>query len=806
MTIVEMSAGGAVLIAVILLLRRCLLNRLPKWTFLLLWAVALCRLLVPFTLPSQLSVYTGVARIAQAVQEEAPFEEPADVQIPILISPAAVPGTFREDTPVLPAVPVSPEPEREPVSPLAVVWLTGTALCGVFFGAAYLWTLRRFWDAVPAEADFLTRWREEHPTLRPVQIKTCGAVSAPLAYGLIRPVILLPENTDWTDEGQLTYILTHEYVHIRRGDLLWKLLLTAALCVHWFNPLVWVMYFRANRDLELACDEAVVRILGLDSRKGYAYALLSAAESGFSPLCLTYTTKNHMEERIRAIMKMKKKSVAAILTAALLVAGVTAVFATSQAPVPENIDDLPSAVQTDPAKSQAPAPVQKPALADKSTPDNRVHPITSQPADTPTDTPQEPDGTSAENRTGPYYDSLPEDHLHRDALTPNPANCWGIPEGPIAEGTEIFAHNEEEYREMVRQLRRMGYDGYIGPVRYGYKVGAVLDTAYDGVQRTITPPKGILPDWTYPVNSKGETYAYLGIQGWLGYEPDLIAAVATNGQEGYMQTNYGYTGETLTPEGNKAYHEWLATLPNPFQVPVYDVNRDNIVGYFEVGHQISSQVKERIDELESWNVPDNPIPEGTEFTVPTEDEMNDLCDYLHGVRGIKNGDLAIKGNSKDGTYTVCVSYFMTKQEEDTKNHLADGYPVNSKGETYGNSGDFNVMGYFPDLIAVMTTSGKSGYAFDRELKYGDYQGETETLEGRHAFCEWQKTQPSHRLVKVYDVNRDNIIGYFPVGDGMANVSDSEELEMITTQLRNWGLSEEKIAEELGYYKYRRGMW
>ena len=332
MTILEMSAGGAILIAVILMLRRALLNRLPKWTFLLLWGVVLCRLLVPFTLPSRLSVYTGAARIVQALREQEAPPEPSDAELPVWIPPATVPGTLREDVPVLPSAPAVPQPEKEPASPLAALYLTGLSLCTLFFGSACLWSLRRFRDAAPVELEFLDRWREEHPTLRPVQIKVCGAVNAPLAYGLIRPVILLPQNTNWTDEGQLTCVLTHEYVHIRRGDLGWKLLLTAALCVHWFNPLVWVMYFRANRDLELACDEAVVRILGLDSRKGYAYALLSAAESGFSPLCLTYTTKHHMEERIRAVMKIKKQSLAAVLAALLLVTGVTAVFATSKAP------------------------------------------------------------------------------------------------------------------------------------------------------------------------------------------------------------------------------------------------------------------------------------------------------------------------------------------------------------------------------------------------------------------------------------------------------------------------------------------
>ncbi|MCI9311231.1 MAG: hypothetical protein HFF51_09005 [Lawsonibacter sp.] len=789
MTLLNMSLGGGVLIAVILVLRRALLHRLPKWTFLLLWGAALCRLLVPFTLPSQLSVYTGAAWIAEAVR---PVEEtPAPVPVPAPDLPFIIwedsPDTLREDSWTPPAVPVPSEPRREPLSLLAAVWLTGTALCGVFFGAAYLWTLRRFWDAVPAEAEFLRRWREEHPTLRPVQVRTCGAVNAPVAYGLIRPVILLPENTNWTDEDQLTYILTHEYVHICRGDLLWKLLLTAALCLHWVNPLVWVMYFRANRDLELACDEAVVRTLGLDSRKGYAYALLSAAESGFSPLCLTYTTKNHMEERIRAIMKMKKKSVAAILAALTLTAGVTAVFATSKAPEPNEIDDLPQAVMSD--------TVPKPALGDKSNPgdrvhpitqgdtstpvtpadtsapDDRVHPVTDQPGDTPT---EKSDVCTICTR---YYD-LPEGHLHPDAKTPNPANCWGIPDGPIAADTEIFAHNEEEFREMIRQLRLMGYNGYVGPITYKCgKYSAVID-AYDGVRRTITPPEGIMPDWTYPVNSKGMTYGNL-LMGChiLGYYPDLFSAVATNGAEGYMTAE-----DALHGQGSR--------------YPVYDLEYENIVGYFETGNQISSEVQEKIDELKNrWNVPADPIPEGTEFTVSTVDEMNELCDYLHNVRGIKNADIAVTRH-KDGSCTVSVAYYMTKQEEEAKKRLANGYPVNSKGQTYGFALDSQFVGEHPDLVAVEATNGKSGYILWGEYRYLGYTGRTETAEDMMAFIAWQETQPDLRVIPVYDVNRDNLIGYYEINLSNDEEFSEDELKWLEDGLRRAGIKEEDIAREI----------
>lgn len=789
MTLLNMSLGGGVLIGVILVLRRALLHRLPKWTFLLLWGAALCRLLVPFTLPSQLSVYTGAAWIAEAVR---PVEEtPAPVPVPAPDLPFIIwedsPDTLREDSWTPPAVPVPSEPRREPLSLLAAVWLTGTALCGVFFGAAYLWTLRRFWDAVPAEAEFLRRWREEHPTLRPVQVRTCGAVNAPVAYGLIRPVILLPENTNWTDEDQLTYILTHEYVHICRGDLLWKLLLTAALCLHWVNPLVWVMYFRANRDLELACDEAVVRTLGLDSRKGYAYALLSAAESGFSPLCLTYTTKNHMEERIRAIMKMKKKSVAAILAALTLTAGVTAVFATSKAPEPNEIDDLPQAVMSDTVPKSALGDKSNPGdrvhpitqgdtstpvtPADTSAPDDRVHPVTDQPGDTPT---EKSDVCTICTR---YYD-LPEGHLHPDAKTPNPANCWGIPDGPIAADTEIFAHNEEEFREMIRQLRLMGYNGYVGPITYKCgKYSAVID-AYDGVRRTITPPEGIMPDWTYPVNSKGMTYGNL-LMGChiLGYYPDLFSAVATNGAEGYMTAE-----DALHGQGSR--------------YPVYDLEYENIVGYFETGNQISSEVQEKIDELKNrWNVPADPIPEGTEFTVATVDEMNELCDYLHNVRGIKNADIAVTRH-KDGSCTVSVAYYMTKQEEEAKKRLANGYPVNSKGQTYGFALDSQFVGEHPDLVAVEATNGKSGYILWGEYRYLGYTGRTETAEDMMAFIAWQETQPDLRVIPVYDVNRDNLIGYYEINLSNDKEFSEDELKWLEDGLRRAGIKEEDIAREI----------
>jgi hypothetical protein len=135
---------------------------------------------------------------------------------------------------------------------------------------------------------------------------------------------------DWTDEKQLEYILTHEFTHIRRFDTAWKWLLAATLCIHWFNPLVWGLYFLANRDIELTCDEAVVRLQGMAQRSAYARALIKLEERrSIYNLLGNNFNKNAIKERINAIMKLKKVSLIWTAAAVLLVVAAFIVFATT---------------------------------------------------------------------------------------------------------------------------------------------------------------------------------------------------------------------------------------------------------------------------------------------------------------------------------------------------------------------------------------------------------------------------------------------------------------------------------------------
>ena len=317
MKLLQMSLAGGVMILVITVIRALAIERLPKKTFLALWAAALARLLAPVSLPSALSIYSLLARRAPAAAEWTAV--PALPDLPVAAETAA--AAAAQQTASAPAA-------QPPV--WTIVWAVGAAVCAVVFAVAYGRCCREFRASFPVENDVIRRWLQSHPLRRTIAIRQSGRISSPLTFGVLRPVILVPKKTDWTDETALRYVLEHEFVHIQRFDVLSKLLLIAAICVHWFNPLVWVMYVLANRDLELSCDETVLRRFGGDVRAAYARVLIrmEAARGGFAPLC-NHFGKNAIEERITAIMKTKRITIVSLGLAALLVAGTVTVFATS---------------------------------------------------------------------------------------------------------------------------------------------------------------------------------------------------------------------------------------------------------------------------------------------------------------------------------------------------------------------------------------------------------------------------------------------------------------------------------------------
>lgn len=317
MNLWQMSLCGAVFIIVIIIIRAVFINRLPKKTFLWLWSLALLRLSVPFSIPYTFSVYSlfNTNKLAQkTLSAGSPFSE------------AMPPFTIPSDA--LSASPLPAEPNF--TFSWKVIWFLGCLVFAFIFIFCYAICLHNFKTSLPVFSDYIQTWLKEHPIRRKVSVRQSDRISSPLTYGIFRPVILLPKSADLSNRQQLDFIFEHEFVHICRFDLITKLIACIVLCIHWFNPFVWMLYFLLNKDLELACDEAVIHKWDKSTRVEYARTLICLEEKRtVSPLLFNSFSKNIMEERIVAIMKPKKFTLPASVGAFALITLVSAVFLTS---------------------------------------------------------------------------------------------------------------------------------------------------------------------------------------------------------------------------------------------------------------------------------------------------------------------------------------------------------------------------------------------------------------------------------------------------------------------------------------------
>jgi len=318
MRIFQMSLSASVLILLIILVRPAVKTRIPGNVLLLLWAIVCCKLMLPsrFFFPDG---FMGRIWKMAAVSGEAPGQGEGLPYIP------AVPAGIRVITESVP---------KAGTEIWQIVWLTGMLCLVLYFVYTYIRCISVFRQALPPDEGFSAGWRPYGNGMRrKVEIRVSDRIYSPLTYGIVRPVILLPKKMVWKDGQGLDYILEHELAHIRRWDCLWKIGLASVLACHWFNPFVWGMYFLANRDIELACDEKVIRTIGNKKRASYAEILLEwEARKSEVNLLASCFMQHFMKERITNIMKKKKKlTIAGIVLSLVLIAGAIVVYAATPA-------------------------------------------------------------------------------------------------------------------------------------------------------------------------------------------------------------------------------------------------------------------------------------------------------------------------------------------------------------------------------------------------------------------------------------------------------------------------------------------
>lgn len=344
---------GTFLILLVLCFRHITREHVAKRTLVLLWLAVLLRLLIPFSLP-----------VPQCISERFPaFFSAGTLSSGIFSSEVSFGGTRFDGTPagsspddgvvsaytpgskdaVLSARSKAAEiPGFAASDVLTAIWLFIAALLGTAIVLRHLACLRLYRESLPLHSETVDRWQRSRPGFRMVSVRKSCHVDGPLTYGLFRPVILLPAEPE-LENAELSCVLEHEWIHIRRWDVAVKYLMCTALCIYWFHPLVWFMTFFLNRDIELACDEEVLRKKDCTARKEYAMLLLKLAEKRQTarPVGACFTRHSELEERIQTMMKMKKQTWKGVVFTTAMVLCMTPAFTAAargtETPVPVGI-------------------------------------------------------------------------------------------------------------------------------------------------------------------------------------------------------------------------------------------------------------------------------------------------------------------------------------------------------------------------------------------------------------------------------------------------------------------------------------
>lgn len=305
-------AAGWLILAVIAL--RLLLRRAPKRFRLLLWAVVGLRLALPWSIESALSLIPSAQTLPEGIMlERTPV---LDTGISAL-NGAINPGFTAAFTPEL-GVSANPLQVLLPIA--AALWMLGAAAMLLWALVSWLRLRKRVREAVRLEEN----------------VYECE-IASPFVLGLFRPRIYLPFSLE---NGERELVLAHECAHITAGDHIIKPLGWLLLAAHWYNPLVWLAYALFCRDIELACDERVVRGLSLSDRADYSQALLDLSRPrGGVRACPLAFGESSVKGRVKSVLSYKKPAFWLVLLAVVVCVGAAVCFLTDPKEEAEPVDD-----------------------------------------------------------------------------------------------------------------------------------------------------------------------------------------------------------------------------------------------------------------------------------------------------------------------------------------------------------------------------------------------------------------------------------------------------------------------------------
>lgn len=313
--IVNMSIAASWLILAVVLLR-VVLKKAPKWVNVLLWGIVAFRLICPFSFESALSLIPSAETISPEIMMDWTPEISTGVSsIDKVVNPI-ITDTFAPE-PI-----ASANPLQLLIPVLAIIWAIGIIVMLVYAAVSYFRLQKKVGESLSVRDN----------------IWICDDIQTPFILGCFKPSIYIPSRTD---EAQLPYIIAHENAHLKRCDHWWKPLGYLVLAIHWFNPFVWIAYILLCRDIELACDEKVIRELNQSESIAYSEALLSCSVNRRTVMvCPLAFGEVGVKERVKNVLNYKKPAfwIVAIAVVASIVLGVC--FLTNPSSFPVKLDSV----------------------------------------------------------------------------------------------------------------------------------------------------------------------------------------------------------------------------------------------------------------------------------------------------------------------------------------------------------------------------------------------------------------------------------------------------------------------------------
>ena len=302
--IVNMSISASWLVVAVLILR-LVLKKAPKWVNVLLWGIVAVRLICPFSFESALSLIPSAETFPEKIISGPSFDvqtgiTPIDNRINDYLGDRYFEG-----------VTVPTNNGNNVMTILTIVWIIGILLLATYTVISY-WRLNR-------KVDTAVRYKDN--------IFQSENVSSPFVLGIINPRIYLPFSMN---EQDMEHVVAHEQAHIRRKDHWWKPLGFLLLTIHWFNPLMWLAYVLLCRDIELACDEKVIKGLGNEQRADYTQALVACSVNRrMIAACPLAFGEVGVKERVKSVMNYKKPAFWVIILAVIACVIVAVCFLTN---------------------------------------------------------------------------------------------------------------------------------------------------------------------------------------------------------------------------------------------------------------------------------------------------------------------------------------------------------------------------------------------------------------------------------------------------------------------------------------------